>query len=133
MSWAHLGEQGVDVVGYEVGDMRADLDIAVETCDLSAGGLGLWSGGGGIGFVKENLALQVALLDEVAVDEDEGADTGSGKQRGRGCAGGSAADDGDCGAGKALLSFMTDGRKEHLARVALGIRNGNGADAFHCV
>src|ERR1700761_6077447 len=110
-----VGKQGVNVVRDEVGDVRADLDIAVEACDLTAGGLGLRSGGSSVGFVKENLTLQVALFDEVAIDEDEGADTGTGKQRGGGGAGGSAADDGDCGAGKALLSFLTDGRKEDLA------------------
>ena len=110
-----IGEQGMDVVGYEIGDVGVDLDVAVEACDLSPCGLCLRSGGGGIGLVKENLTLQVALLDEIAVDEDEGADTGSGKQCGRGRAGGTAADDGDCGAGEALLSFLTDGRKEDLA------------------
>jgi hypothetical protein len=31
------------------------------------------------------------------------------------------------------LSGFADGREEDLARVTLGIRSGNGDDAFHCV
>ena len=47
----------------------------------------------GVGFVEEDLALQVGGLDEVAVDEGERADAGAGEKAGGGGAGGSDSDD----------------------------------------
>ncbi len=113
------GQQRVDVVRDEVGDVGVDLDIGVEAGDLAAGGLGFGGGGGGIGLVEEHLALQVALFDEIAVDEDEGADAGAGEQGGGSGAGGSAADDSDGGGGEALLAGFADGCEEHLTGVAV--------------
>ena len=73
----------------------------------------------GVGLVEENLALEVGGLDEVAVDEGEGADAGAGEQRGGGSARGSAADDGDVGGGESLLAGGADAGEENLAGVAV--------------
>jgi len=62
---------------------------------VAAGGLGLGEGVAGVGFVEEDLALEVGWLDEIAVDEGESADTGAGEERGGGRSHGPAADDGD--------------------------------------
>lgn len=93
------GEEFVDVGGDEVGDVRVDGDVGVEEGDLASGGFGLGEGVAGVGFVEEDLALEVGWLDEVAVDEGEGADTGAGEEGGGGGSGGSDADDGDVGGG----------------------------------
>src|SRR6185437_10501846 len=126
-----IDQQGVDVVRNQVGYVCMDLDVGIETGDLAAGGLGFGGGGGGIGFVEEHLGLQVAFFDEIAVDEDEGADTGTGEQGGGSGASGSAADQSDGGGGEALLTRFADGREENLARVAVRIRCSN-AGGVHC-
>ena len=135
-----LAEQRMDVVRDEIGDVRAGpgsspLKRAIWRRAASALGMAC----GGIGLVEEHLALQVALLDEIAVDEDERADAGARQQRRGGGSGGSAADDRDGRGGEALLSRFADRREEHLARVAIGIRArrevsfGNSVGALHCV
>ena len=123
----------MDVVRNEIGNMRADFCVGIEAGNLPAGGLCLRSRGGRVGLVEEHLALQVALLDKIAIDKDEGTDSGTGKQDHRSGADGSAADDDNGGSGEALLSSFADGREEDLARVTLGIRSSNSDDAFHCV
>ena len=69
-------------------------------------------------------APTVGLLDEVAVDESEGADAGAGKER-SGCgSGGSNAYDGDVSGCEEGLAWSSDTRKENLARVTVLIRKG---------
>ena len=111
-----------DVGGDEVGDVGVDGDGGVEEGDLAAGGFGLGEGFEGVGFVEEDLALEVGGLDEVAVDEGEGADAGAGEQRGGGGSGGSDADDGDVGGGEQLLAGGADAGEEDLAGVAVFAR-----------
>ena len=72
----------------------------------------------GVGFVEEDLALEVREFDEVAVNQGESADAGADEKRGGGGSGGSAADDGGVGSGEAALTFVADGREEDLAGVA---------------
>lgn len=112
------GEKGVDVCGDEVGDDRFDLDGGVEEGDLAACGFGFGECGFCIGFVKEDLALEVGGFDEVAIDEGEMADSGAGEERGGGGAGGSDADDRDAGTGEQGLSGGADAWEEDLAGVA---------------
>ncbi len=114
------GKQVVDVCGDEVGDMGQDVDVAVEELDLAACGFGFGEGVEGVLLVKEDLALEVGGFDEVAVDERKGPDAGAGEQRGRGCAGGADADDGDPAGGEAFLTGATDSREEDLPGVAIG-------------
>ena len=103
-----------------------DGDAGVEPGDVAAGGFGLGQAFAGVGLVEEDLALQVGGLDEVAVDEGEGADAGAGEQRGGGRAHGAAADDGDVSLGEALLAGGADAGKEDLAGVAVGVGDGAG-------
>ena len=112
------GEQLLDVGGREVGDLGLDDDVAVEGGDLAGGGDGLGQRLGGVGFVEQGLALQVAGLDVVAVDDAQGADAGARQQAGSGRAGGAAAHNGNPGRPQALLSFGADAVEQHLPRVA---------------
>ncbi len=118
------GEEIVDVGGDEVGDVGMDGDGGVEEGYLAAGGFGLGEGLEGVVFVEEDLALEVGGLDEVAVDEGEGADAGAGEERGGGGSGGSDSDDGDVGGGEELLAGRGDAGKEDLTGVAVVIVNG---------
>ncbi len=99
-----LAQELVDVGGDEVGDLRVDGDGGVEEGNFAARGLGFGKAVAGIGFVEENLALEIGGFDEVAVDEGEGADAGTGEERGGGGSGGSDADDGDVRGGEELLA-----------------------------
>ncbi len=81
--------------GDEVGNVGGDGDIGVDGGEFAAGGFGFREGIASVGFVIEHLALEVAVLDEVAVNEGEVADAGAGEKGGGGSSGGSAADDGD--------------------------------------
>ncbi len=99
-------------------------DIAIEAGDLAAGGLGLGCGGGGIRLIEEHLALQVALFDEIAVDEDERAHPGARQQRCCCCSGRPAADHGHGSGGEAPLSRFANRREEYLPRVAAGVCGG---------
>ncbi len=74
------GEELVDVGGDEVVDVGLDGDGGVEEGDLAAGGFGFGEGVAGVGFVEENLALEVGGLDEVTVNEGEGADAGASEE-----------------------------------------------------
>ena len=116
----HVAEQLFDVVGREVGDVGLDFDFGVEAANLAGGSDGLGQRFGGVGFVEEHLALQVAGLYVVAVNDAEVADSGARQQGSKGRAGGTAADDGDACRGQALLAVGSDGWKQDLARVPLG-------------
>ena len=118
------GEEGVDVAGDEIGDMRGDGDRGVDGEKLAAGGLSLGERVCGVLFIEEDLTLKVRGLDKVAVDEGEMADAGAGEQRGGGGSGGTDANNGDMGAGKGVLAGLTDAGKEDLPGVAL--RRGRG-------
>ena len=77
-----------------------------------------------VGFVEEDLALEIGRLDEVAVDEGERADAGACEQRGRGRAHGSAAHDGNMRLASLLLPAVANAREKDLARVAIFLRDG---------
>lgn len=114
----------MDVGGNEIGDARQDDDGRVEEGYLAAGGFGFGQGLKGVGLVKEDLALKVGWLYEVAVDEGECANAGTGEERcGRGSCG-STADDGDVGGGEELLPRRAYAGKEDLAGVAVVIGDG---------
>jgi len=118
------GQELVDVGGDEVCDVGMDGDGGVEERDLAAGGFGLGEGLEGVGLVEEDLALEVGGLDEVAVDEGEGADAGAGEEGGCCCSGGSAADDGDVRGGELALALSSDAGEEDLTGVAVVVVNG---------
>ena len=74
------GEEFVDVGGDEVCDVGVDVDGGVEEGDLAAGSFGFGESFEGVGFVEEDLALEVGGFYEVAVDEGEGSYAGSGEE-----------------------------------------------------
>jgi hypothetical protein len=49
--------------------LRLDYHLGVEGPDLAGGGNGFGQGFGGIGFIKQRLALQIAGLNVVPVDD----------------------------------------------------------------
>lgn len=108
----------MDVGGDEVGDAGVDGDAGVEESDFAAGGFSFGKGVEGVGFVEEDLALEVGGFDAVAVDEGEGADAGAGEEGGCCGSGGSDTDDGDVGVGEELLAGGADAGEEDLAGVA---------------
>ncbi|MCU1222894.1 MAG: hypothetical protein JWQ42_987 [Edaphobacter sp.] len=118
------GEELVDVGGDKIGDVGVDGDGGVEEGNLAASSFGLGERLKGIGLVEEDLALEVGGLDEVAVDEGEGADTGSGEEGGCCRSGGSAADDGDVRGGEHLLAMGSDAGEEDLTGVAVVVGDG---------
>ena len=102
--------------------MGVDGDGGVEESDLAAGGFGFGEGFAGVGFVEEDLALEVGGFDEVAVDEGEGADAGAGEECGGCGSGGSDAYDGDVGISEEVLAGGSDAGEEDLAGVAVVIQ-----------
>ena len=94
------GQQLVDIGWNQVSDGGVDRDLGVDGGDLAAGGLGLGQRGQGVGFIEQDLALQVRGLDEVAVDQREMADAGARQQRGRSRSRGAAAHHRDMAGGQ---------------------------------
>lgn len=113
------GEQCRDVCGDEICNVSLDGNFAVEAGDLAASGLGLGRRLTRIFLIEKDLPLQVAGLDEVAVDEREATDAGSREQRGDGGTGGADAEDGNVSRGETGLASDADRDKESLARVAV--------------
>jgi hypothetical protein len=64
-----FAQELMNIGGNEVGDVGADLDFAVEGGDFAAGGFGFGESFAGVGLIEQDLALQIAFFDEVAVDE----------------------------------------------------------------
>lgn len=118
------GDKVGNVAGDEVGDVGVDGDAGVEAGDVAASGCGFGQAFAGVSLVEEDLALEVGRFDEVTVDEGKAPDAGAGEQRGRGCAHGSAAYDGDMRTSEPLLAELADAGEEDLARVAVLIRYG---------
>jgi hypothetical protein len=120
------GEEFVDVGGDEICDAGVNGNGGVEERDFAAGSFGFGEGFEGVGLVEEDLSLEVRGFDEVAVDESEGADAGTGQERSGGGSGSSDADDGDMGRGKQVLAEGADAGEENLTGVAVLIRDGFG-------
>jgi hypothetical protein len=118
------GKELVNVGGDEIVDVGVDGDGGVEESDLAAGGLGFGKGVASVGFVEEDLTLEVGGFDEVTVDKGESADPGASEERGGGGSGGSDADNGDLGGAKQVLTILSDAGEEDLAGVAFVIGDG---------
>ena len=93
----NVAEQFFDVVGCEVGDVGFDFDFGVEGANLAGGGDGLGQRLGGVGLVEEYLALQIAGLHVVAVNDAQVADSGTREQGRQRRAGGAASYDYNAG------------------------------------
>ncbi len=99
--------------------MRVDVDFAVKESNFPASGLCFGQSKTCVGLVEEDLALQIALLDEVAVDEGECSHSGARKQACRGSASRSAAYNRNMCRLQFLLSLGADSGIQNLAGVPL--------------
>ena len=82
---------------------------------MTAGGFGFWQGLAGIGLGVEELALQVAFLNVIAVDETQGSQTGAGEQCGLDCPEGATAYDYGGGRRESPLAFKPERDEADLA------------------
>ena len=74
--------------------------------------------------VVEDLALQVRLVDDVHVDDAEGADAGGGEVEGGGRAEAAGAEQEDLGVEQLQLALDVDLRQQHVALVAVALLGG---------
>ncbi len=85
--------------------------------NLPGSGDGLGQRFRGVRFVKQHLALQVAGLDVIAVDDPKISDAGAGQQRREGGPGGAAAYDDHLRSGQTALPFGPDALEKDLAGI----------------
>lgn len=117
-----IAEQRVDIAWGEVGDMGFHLNLAIEERNFAASGLGLGQGFAGVSLIKENLALEIAFFDKIAINQGEAADAGAGQQAGGGGSGSSDPDEGDMRLSNALLAVGANAGKKDLSGITLGRR-----------
>ena len=117
-------DERLDVVGGDVGHHGLDLHAGVDPADRARGGDRLGCAGRGVGLVVQQLALQVAQLHEVTVDDQEVTNAGARQQVDHGRPEGPAADDEDAARPEARLSFGADSPEALLARVPVPCRGG---------
>jgi hypothetical protein len=73
---------------------------------------------GRVGFIEQRLALQIARLNVVTVNDANSAYAGAGQQGSQSGAGGPASDQGDVGTGQLALPRPADSGKQHLPRIS---------------
>ena len=105
--------------GGQVGNDAAHADGRIDARDAPRGGGGFGQGFGGVGFLEQPLAMQVAGLDVIAVDDGEAAHSGAGQGGGMETAQRAAADNGGVRAEKRFLPAFADPREQDLPRIAL--------------
>lgn len=115
-----MGGEGVDVAGCEVGDGVVDADVGVDGGEALGGGEGLGRCGVGVELGVEALALEVGGFDDVAVDEGEAANAGTGEEVGGDAAERAQADDAGVGGEEALLRIGAKVGEDGLSRVPVG-------------
>ena len=106
------------VGGGEVGDVGVDGDVGVGGVEPRFGGDRLGDAIDRVLVGEEGLAVEVGAFDEVAVDDGELPDAGTGEEVGADAAERSDADDEGVGRGELGLSFGSDGAGAGLAGVA---------------
>jgi hypothetical protein len=112
------GEQGVRVVGDEVGHDPAHLDVRVQRAQVCFRRRRLGHSERDVRLVEERLALQVRLLDEVAVHHGQGGHARAHHHLGSDGAERAASHDHDARLLQARLPFAADAREELLPGVA---------------
>lgn len=103
------------VLGGEAGVVRVDLHVGVQVIDGLLGGLDLRPAHTGI--VVKDLPLQVGTVDDVGVDEPDGADAGCREVVGAGRAQAAGAEHEDTCAEELSLTFLADLGDDHVAAV----------------
>ena len=103
--------------GRQIGDQRLQRDFGVDLRQAAGGGDGFRGSFRGVGFGKEELALQIAELDKIAVDDAQRAHARARQDLGLHRSQRAAADDGDARGPDAGLSLGAQGRKALLTGV----------------
>src|SRR5262245_58157206 len=102
----------------DVGDDRLERDGAVDFRQLAARGDRLGKLVGNVLFSEQYLPLQVAELDEIAIDKPQKAHAGPRQSVGNGAPQRSAAAQQHPPAANATLSLVADAMKQHLPAIA---------------
>jgi hypothetical protein len=102
----------------DVIDDRLDSHLAVDSAELSGGGLGLGQVRADVVLIEEHLSMEVMGLNEVSVDDAEVADTRAHEGIGEHAAQRSAADEYRAGGEQAFLAFLTKRGEKHLPGIA---------------
>src|SRR5439155_6744609 len=111
------GREPLDRRRTDVHDPLHDLDGAVDRTQAARRGDSLGQPQSAVLLGEERLALQVRLVDVVAVGEGEPADAGPGQDLGGHGAEGAAADCKDAAFGDPPLTLLPDGSKQQLSGV----------------
>ena len=109
--------------------VQDDLDERVDLLDRLLGRLGLRLPD--VGLAVDDLALQVGLVDDVEVDDAEGADAGGGEVEQRGRAEPAGADDEHLGVLQPLLPGHADVGDDQVPGVAADLVDGQLAGGLH--
>jgi len=64
----------------EVGDETFDGNRGIDGPEFALGGDGLGESIAGVGFIEEDLTLQIGRFDEVTIDDAEAADAGTNEE-----------------------------------------------------
>jgi len=113
-----IPDQFDDVGVVNVGDDGLDVNAGVDGAELASGGLGLGQVLGNVVLVEEDLALQVAGFDEVAIDQAQVADPGADKRVGQYGPQRPAAAESDVTVQEPPLTLLADAVEAHLTAVA---------------
>ncbi len=92
-----VGQDGMDIRRNQVGDVGMDLGLAVELGDAAARSLRFGQAFGGVFLLKQDLPLQIAPFDIVAIDQRQRANPSARQKACDGRSRCSAANDGDMG------------------------------------
>src|SRR5437764_3155710 len=98
----------MDVGGSQVSDYASNSHTGIDACERSLGCNGFGEGCSGVGFIEQPLALKVAGLDIIAVDDSEAPDAGAHQSFRLETPEGAAADDCDVRGEKFLLPLFAD-------------------------
>ena len=110
-------DQFFRVAAFKVGDHSFHLDVGIDQLQLPFGGDGFGEIIRGVGFVEEDLALQVARFDKVAVHDAKPPDSRARQGVRLGGPEGSAAHDNHFRLPQFFLPSRCNRLEEYLARV----------------
>jgi len=126
-----VADQVEDVVGVQPGRVRDHVHVRVQRLDRALRGLDLRLADAL--RVVDHLALEVAEVDLVVVDDPERADAGRREVQGRGRAEPACADQQDLGLEQLLLPLQADLGDQEVPRVALPLLGREGDRALEVV
>src|SRR5262249_37677255 len=114
-------DQLLNVRRVDVGDYRLDGDLGVDAAQLLGRGDSFWQIAREVVLVEEHLALEVAELEVVAVDDAEVPHAGADEHVGEHGAEGAAAHEQRARGAQAGLAGLANAGEEYLPGVALQV------------